>query len=341
MKPDAQLRPLQVGEIVDRAATFWRRRIWTLFQLALGFQIVNYAVAKAYQLAVDHYVPIFRDPQRLVDAARSGFSPELMRQALVAISAGFALTLLILLTSWMANAVSADFAVNEQLGRPASISGAFKRLFRRFPTLFGVFALGHLWAGVVFVLSLIPGTALVVIGALLSTGSQVAGVALLVGGAVLLGLGTLFVLLWYVLRFMATPVVVMVEDGGVWRSFLRSSGIVRGRVAAGFMGLQFVRATLVLTVILLVLIVVGTVTSLPALLVQSVFGNIFDPQNADPSKIPQALLIPAELFELSAGALIVPLSHALSAFFYLDARMRREGLDLEVKLDALARRMAA
>ncbi|AKJ03040.1 hypothetical protein [Archangium gephyra] len=39
--------PLAIGEIIDRAATFWRKHFKTLFLLSLGFNLVSYIMTKA------------------------------------------------------------------------------------------------------------------------------------------------------------------------------------------------------------------------------------------------------------------------------------------------------
>ena len=64
--PLSELRPLALGEIIDRAATFWRRHFKTLFLLSLGFNLVSYILSKAMQLA------LLRDYPAIQEAARSG-----------------------------------------------------------------------------------------------------------------------------------------------------------------------------------------------------------------------------------------------------------------------------
>ena len=73
--------------------------------------------------------------------------------------------------------------------------------------------------------------------------------------------------------------------------------------------------------------------ALPALVVQGVYGNIFDPTHATPDAVPQALLVPAELLQVLVQSLFSPLYIAFAALFYVDMRVRREGLDLELALE--------
>ena len=54
------------------------------------------------------------------------------------------------------------------------------------------------------------------------------------------------------------------------------------------------------------------------------------------SLAPQALFVPAELLQVVGQAVFNPLGLVVYATLYLDMRVRREGLDLERRLDALA-----
>lgn len=341
MTPAGQLRPFEIGEIIDRAVTFWRRRVWTLFQLSVGFQLLSYALGKAFQLVLERSAPLLRDPGKLDEVVRRGMQGEEVRQLAIAGSASVAWMVLAIAVTWIANVLIASFTIAEVTGRPHSIGDAVKRLMRRMGSLAGTFVIAHAWALGAFALAMVPGLLLFIGFAAALERLAPFAIALFVLGGAAVAFGMLFITLWYVLRFMLAPPVIAAEDGGAWATFKRSNALISGRVGPRFVDRQFIRATLVLTVMFVVVIVVGVVTSIPALLVQSAFGNIFDPTNADPSKIPQALLIPAELFEVFCASLVSPLTFVLGAFFYLDARMRREGLDLELKLDALAQRRAA
>ena len=78
----------------------------------------------------------------------------------------------------------------------------------------------------------------------------------------------------------------------------------------------------------LIIFLVSLISGAPALIINAIYGNIFDPMNANPDAVPQILLVPAELLNIAAQALITPLYVAFQTSFYLDMRNRREGLDL-------------
>src|SRR5690348_5845123 len=50
--PPQDLRPLELGELIDRTITFWRAHLKPLFALGLGFELVIYAFAKALSLGL-------------------------------------------------------------------------------------------------------------------------------------------------------------------------------------------------------------------------------------------------------------------------------------------------
>jgi hypothetical protein len=92
-----------------------------------------------------------------------------------------------------------------------------------------------------------------------------------------------------------------------------------------------VRAILLVTVVSVILVAVSLLSGMPALIVQFVYGNPLDPVHATP--VPQALLVPAELLQVVGQAVFNPLGLVFYALFYLDIRVRREGLDLEQRLN--------
>jgi hypothetical protein len=109
--------------------------------------------------------------------------------------------------------------------------------------------------------------------------------------------------------------------------------LISGRVGPGFLGWVKVRATILVTVVALLVFVVMLVSGLPALVVQVSYGNLFDPTHATPQAIPQGMLVPAELLEVLVQAVFSPMYIAFAGLFYADMRVRREGLDLELALE--------
>ena len=53
-KAPPDLRPLELGELIDRTISFWRAHLKPLFALGVGFQLVIYALSKAVSVSLLH-----------------------------------------------------------------------------------------------------------------------------------------------------------------------------------------------------------------------------------------------------------------------------------------------
>ncbi|MFY0577660.1 hypothetical protein ACN28S_28070 [Cystobacter fuscus] len=106
---------------------------------------------------------------------------------------------------------------------------------------------------------------------------QLAGAALLIGGVIVVSLGFVGALLWYLLRFSLLAPVLAMEDLSAARSFRRSGELLSGRVEPGFIGRVTVRAMLLVTVVSLILLAVSALFGLPALVVQFAYRDPSQP----------------------------------------------------------------
>jgi hypothetical protein len=187
---------------------------------------------------------------------------------------------------------------------------------------------------------MLPGGVSLGLGALIGSagsdsGAALGGIILGVGGVILASLGALAALLWYFLRFSLLAPVLAMEDLSALAAFRRSGALISGRVAPGFMGRVKVRAMVLFTAVSGIIIAVTFVFSLPSWIVRAAYGQLSDPAAAASHPIPQTLLVPVELFQVLGQSVFTPLALVFSAMFYLDMRMRREGLDLGRRLDTL------
>lgn len=332
------LRPLALGELIDRSAHFCRAHLKPLFLACFAYELVEYTVRKGVTLVIEHATR---------DLARGG--PALQAQAeqdpLGTLAQGgllflglVGMALFAIWSYWLATMAVTRYVLGASLGEPVPLMDGLKRALRRVGSLTGAYVLSLLWAFVVGVVTLLPGGALLGAGAVVSALNPSDGLALglplMLLGAVLGGIGAMGGLLWYFLRFALLAPVLAMEDVGAVKAFRRSGQLVSGRVEPGVMGRVKMRAMLLITVVSGILIAVSVVSSLPVWVVQFSYGNPFDPVAAAAHPVPQALLVPAELIQVLAQSVFTPLGLVFSAMFYLDMRMRREGLDLERRLDA-------
>ncbi|HEX8821974.1 MAG TPA: hypothetical protein VF794_18750 [Archangium sp.] len=330
--PLSDLRPLGLGEIIDRSATFWRKHLKHLFLLSFGFNLLTYILTKSLQLAMRSTLAMLQGATKGegdMEAALLGYGQFLLMTAGMLVATFW--------LYWLSTLVVSRYVVPAQLGEPVAPAEGVRRGLNRLGTFTGAYALSLLWAVGANLLMVLPGGLVSVAGGAMlalssAPGLRMAGGIVLVVGILLVMLGGLAGLLWYLLRFSLLGPVLAMEELSAVRAFRRSGELLSGRVEPGFLGRVRVRAMILVTVVSAILLAVSILSGMPALIVQFAYGNPLDPMNANP--VPQALLVPAELLQVMGQAVFSPLGLVFYALMYLDLRVRREGLDLERRLEA-------
>ncbi len=319
------LRPLAVGEIVDRAASFWRANWRPLFILLLGFQLVQYALVKALDLLLQ------RTLREMLHGA--AFDPiswlknppiaDTSQLAKVLPLGALFMVATILLSQIAGVATSAYIYPRLTSGEPPTVARAVRLALGRLGATTGAVLLSFGMAALMGLLFFAP--AIGAVGAALLSGQ----IALLVLAGVLAFIAGVVLVLWFVLRFILTAQVTAVEPLSAWGIFRRTGALSSGRIGPGFTGWVKGRLTILVTIVFGILFLVSTLTGLPAVALQLVYGSPLDPIR---DATPLWLLIPAELLQVVASAMIDPLYIVFQVIFYLDMRVRREGLDLELAI---------
>lgn len=320
---------------MDRAAVFWRTHVRRLFLPLFAYQLLNFSLLKVFEVVSRTYFPLLRggaEAQRLAESEPT----VVFEQLALASAAGFTMTLAYVWLSWILSVGGTRFIVDTVLDRGASVESGLRRLLQRLGSTSAAFFLSLLWGLLAGVLCMLPGAALTGLGLAIVQSTRL-GLAFVIAGMLLWLLGALVAFVWYAVRFMLTAEVLAMEEGGPLRALRRSGELVSGRLGPGFFNIVKVRAAIVVTVSTVITLVMGLVTSLPTLAVQQLYGRVFDPARANPDAIPQVLLVPAQLVQVAAQAALLPLTLAFGALFYLDMRVRREGLDIELKLGGTPR----
>lgn len=330
--PVEEIRPFEMGEIIDRAARLWRRHWLALFQLYLAFELVVFALTRAFALESKRSFPLLRGGPALARAIET--QPERVLEQLGRAVVPLAVYVFIAWwLSWAAQLAGSHYVAATLLGREPSLRQATRRVVARA----GALAMGLLYATTwglgVLVASLVPGAGLIALGAWLRVGTAVLLIGVLTA---MLGMAVAFVL--WLLRFLLVPTVLADEDLGTWASLRRAGALVSGRVGPRALDRLALRAGILVTAVGFALISVSFVSSLPTLIVEAIYGNLFDPKNANPDAAPLALLVPAQLFQVIAQSVFSPLYAAFAVLFWIDVRSRREGLDLQLRLSRLPER---
>ncbi|MGV3623755.1 MAG: hypothetical protein ACO1OB_23255 [Archangium sp.] len=327
-----RLRPLAMGELLDRSVTFWRAHWKPLFWLMVGFQLVELIALKLMQVGLKQWFPAITGPDALNLARKA--PEQLLPQALGAAGLMLAIGFFILFVSEISGVAASHYGWQRVIGAGAPSAGdAFRHAAQRlWPTL-GAFTLSIAWSAVMLVVFLIPSVALGGAAAWFLTHDQPSPATLfLVLAAIAFVLGTIVLVLWFIMRFVLLGQILAIEDVGAWRAFRRADALSSGRVLAGVMGLVKVRLTVLITVMGGVLLLMSTVATIPTLVVGMIYGAGFTPGHTLDDVVPALVLVPLEIVQTILGSVVAPLYIAFQLFFYADMRMRREGLDLELSL---------
>lgn len=316
---------MELGEIVDRSASFWRANWKRLYGLFFAFNLLQYALIKGVQATAGRwggYADLFAMLRAMSE------NPGKVQQQAPATTVGLVVVMgLLLFVTLFFTTAAAHWVLPAFLGTPGRVSDGLRHAARRLGTLAGLFLLALGWAVLVMVLFMLPGLAMAIVAGVLGS------VALVIAGTLVMMLGLLGWGLWFFLRFALWGPVVASEDIGALAAFKRCDTLTSGRVGQGLMGLVKMRLMILITVVATMLLLISLISGAPVLVLRGVYGNLLDPAAAD---VPAYLLVPAELLNLAVGAVMYPLYVAFQVIFYVDMRTRREGFDLELKLKAAA-----
>lgn len=302
------LRPLGVGEILDGAVTtmraHWRTVLGISLAVAVVVQLVGTVVTGLWMADATDLNALSKNPQpsmdELMDAMGGTFGT-----AGVAILADIlgAVIVTAMLTIVVSRAV---------LGRTVDIREAWQDSRPQLLRLLGLLILVPLLVGLVIAAGSLPGSVLLAAGAN-TLGAFVLLLGLLAGGVV----GV-----WLWVRFSLAAPALMLEKQGVITAMRRSAKLVRGSWWRVF-GVQLLAGVLVL--------VIASIIELPATFVGALAsGQGLSVLTSATPGTGWAFLIATGIGATIASTITFPIRAGVTALLYLDQRIRREALDLEL-----------
>ncbi len=300
---DLAIRPLGLGEVIDRAVALTRRHFRPLFLAMLVLEAPALALAHAQQARTGELLGLVSDP------VRAG-------AALAPLGASFAALLAVLLALQLAATAAAAAIVAPSLDpRGAAGPSAARRVLA--VSTSGAVQLAAL--AVAPAAGALPGIVLAVRAQALET-RLVGIVAALVGS---LGL-----FLLALVRLVLVPAVAAVEGRGGVSAALRSWRLMAPRRGSSLVDRPGVRASLVLMATFLLALAVNGVAGVPRAIAARVAGTT-GPLGLL-GTLPLAAEVPISLFEAAASAALQPFSLVAVAVLYFDRRARTEALDVEI-----------
>lgn len=162
----------------------------------------------------------------------------------------------------------------------------------------------------------------VVVLAAVSTSSPVGLVIGIVVG-LLLGLGLLVVAFWIGVKLAIVPSIIVLEQVGIRAAVARSWRLTDG---------AYWRTFGVLVLVAAILNVAAQVVVQPVSIVGTILAVLIDPSGTGAAlAVTVVTTIVTLVLSLLIGAITAVVQAALVAVIYIDLRMRREGLDLELE----------
>ncbi|MFK4071111.1 hypothetical protein [Streptomyces sp. NPDC029674] len=301
------LRPLGVGEILDGAVSTMRAHWRTVLGISLTVAVLTEIVVVLLQgLVLNESV----DTEALDDpSATVGELTRAMGDTMLSSGVVLAITLL---GTIVATALLTMVTSRAVLGKSVTATEAWRDARPQLAKLVGLTLLIPLIGAAIVFAGILPGLLIALAG-----GSD-AGAGL----AVLGGLGAGVVAIWVVVRLSLASPALMLEKQGIKKSLIRSTKLVRGSWWRVF-GIQLLAAIIANVVASIIVIpftfIAGAVSG------EGVTGFL-----DSTGELGWTFLIVSGVGSVIGSMLTFPITAGVTVLLYIDQRIRREALDLEL-----------
>ncbi|MFH8728091.1 hypothetical protein [Streptomyces termitum] len=297
------LRPLTVGEMLEASITTLRRYWRVVLPVTVSVSVFTQAALVPIQRHLGVGQPVLHpdaSPAEQMDAAS-----EYLRSAFVS----YAPSMLISIAAGVFTAAMLTVVLSRAvLGRPVTLGEAWREASPRLPAL------------------LLLSLALPVGAAALSLVAMAPGLLLGGAGGVLLaflgGTGAFLVSTWLLIRFSLASPALMLERQGIVAALKRSAKLVRGAWWRVFGITLLTQLLIVLFTVLLTIPFTAVAFSIGGVDVTDLAASGFEKS--------WTYLIVMGIGGVVAGALTYPVAAGVTVLLYVDQRIRREALDLEL-----------
>ncbi|MFE7985227.1 hypothetical protein ACFUZA_24120 [Streptomyces cellulosae] len=300
------LRPLGVGELLDGAVSTMR----TYWRTVLGISLTLAVLTEIAAVLLQGFVLDDADTEVLEDpSATVGELTDVMGDLLLSSAALYGITLI---GTVAATALLTTVTSRAVLGRPVTTGEAWRDARPQVLKLLGLILLLALIAVGVVAVGALPGILVSV-----SAGAEVGF------GLTLLGLVAAAVFAaWLMIRFSLASPALMLEKQGIVTAMRRSARLVRGSWWRVF-GIQLLAA--------IIAYVVAAIIVIPFTFLAAAFsGDGVTGFVTTGGDIGWTFLIISGIGSVIGSMITFPITAGVTVLLYIDQRIRREALDLEL-----------
>ncbi|MFJ5030779.1 glycerophosphoryl diester phosphodiesterase membrane domain-containing protein [Streptomyces sp. NPDC088560] len=301
------LRPLGVGEILDGAVstmrTYWRTVLGISLTVAL---VMNVSMVLLQGFVLNDVQTTVSDPNATPSEALHALRDTMIGTGVLSVIRTAAMLI--------ATALLTTITSRAVLGRPVTTRESWRDARPQILKLLGLLILlALIFVGAIFAGAL-PGLLVLIAG-----GGDNAGAALLALGF----LGGTVIGVWLLIRYYLAAPALMLERQGVVKSLKRSAKLVRG---------SWWRIFGIMLLTLLITLIVSAVVTIPFTLIGAAASGdgMNDLLGANGGHIGWTTLIVQGIGALVGATLTLPISAGVTVLLYIDQRIRREALDLEL-----------
>ncbi|WP_423181823.1 hypothetical protein [Arthrobacter sp. NyZ413] len=301
------LRPLLFGEIMDGAFQTIRRNAKTMFSSALIVQIISTGLSGVASIGFLTMAKVPAGGFTSQAEAMSFFGPVIGMMAGV-----MAISLLSAVLSAILQGVLAIPVTRSALNRRTGFKQMWSLARSRILPLVGYGLL--LLAGYLAIVVIV-----VLLGAIILASLGPVGLVL----AIPLGLVAVAACVWIYTKLMVAPAAITVEELGVFAGIQRSWGLTTG---------SWWRIFGIVLLVTFMVGVIGSVVQMPISMATGGITAVVSPHASTQQLTTTTIVLTVVSLIVSAlvGAVGFAFQTSVAALIYMDLRMRRDGLDLEL-----------
>ncbi|MEU0459292.1 glycerophosphoryl diester phosphodiesterase membrane domain-containing protein [Streptomyces sp. NPDC006129] len=301
------LRPLGVGEILDGAVSTMRTHWRTVLGISLTVAVLTEIIVVLFQGLVlnDSSTEALNDPSATLSELSRAMGDALLNSSVIFVIS--------LVGTVIATALLTTVTSRAVLGKSVTIGEAWRDARPQVLKLFGLICLLLLITAGIVTAGTLPG---ILIAAAGSTGP---GVALTILGII----GAGIVALWLMIRFSLASPALMLEKQGIKKAMSRSAKLVQGTWWRIF-GIQLL-ATIIANVVASIIVIPFTFLA-AALSGDGITGWL----NTGAASLGWTFLIVSGIGSVIGSMITFPITAGVTVLLYIDQRIRREALDLEL-----------